>query len=185
MDSDRLSEIFKILDNENHLLERADQKAISMLSVLGVFMVFFIVYYRLIPVNIVSVALISIYFLSALMAILSLIMTVRPRIRQSENDEAEDDEKMQVSEPGFFAGISKYPNFSAYKQALENMVKDETAVIDVYSRQIYNIARINSAKYKHIQRAVFLVIIALTTELAIITYLFIYHLGEGILPSIG
>ena len=185
MNSNKLSEILKILDNENHLLERADQKAISMLSVLGVFMVFFIVYYRLIPVNIVSVALIAIYFLSALMAILSLIMTVRPRIRQNENNEAEDGEKIQVSEPGFFAGISKYQNFSAYKQVLEDMVEDETTVIDVYARQIYNIARINSSKYKHIQHAVFFVIIALTTELAIITYLFIYHLGEGMLPSIG
>ena len=185
MTSDRLSEILRVLDNENHLLERADQKAISLLSVLGVFMVFFIVYYRLIPVNVISVVLISIYFLSALMAILSLIMTVRPRIRQSENDEAEDGDKAPASEPAFFAGISKFPNLSAYKQALENMVKDEPTTIDVYSRQIFSLARINSAKYKHIQRAVLLVIIALTTELAIITYLFIYHLGEGMLPSIG
>ena len=51
MSADRFSLVFRILDNETRLLERADQKAISLLSILGVFMVFFIVYYRLVPVN--------------------------------------------------------------------------------------------------------------------------------------
>ena len=43
MAGDKLSVVLRILDNENHLLERADQKAIALLSVLGVFMVFFVV----------------------------------------------------------------------------------------------------------------------------------------------
>ena len=81
MTGDKLSVVLRILDNENHLLERADQKAIALLSTLGVFMVFFVVYFRVIPINAITITLCSIYFFFALLSIISLIMTVRPRIR--------------------------------------------------------------------------------------------------------
>ena len=41
----RLSTLFKILDNENQILQRTDQKATTLLSILGVFMVFFIIHF--------------------------------------------------------------------------------------------------------------------------------------------
>ena len=63
-------------------------------------------------------------------------------------------------------------------------MKDETATIDVYTRQIYNLAKINSVKHKYIQRAMIFVIIAIATELAIIAYLFLVYLGEGVIPPI-
>jgi hypothetical protein len=64
------------------------------------------------------------------------------------------------------------------------MAEDEETTIDVYIRQIFSLAQVNAAKYKHIQRAILLVIIALATELALIAYLFIYHLGDGLIPPI-
>jgi hypothetical protein len=182
---DKLSTVLRILDTENRLLERADQKAISLLSILGVFMVFFIVYYRVIPVNPLTVTLIIIYFVFALLAILNLIMTVRPRIRAVQEESTTDaEETPPPCEPAFFAGICQFPKLSAYRNALENMIRDETDAINIYTRQIYSLAKINAAKYKYIQRAIFLVITAITTELAIIIYLFIVYLGEGIMPPI-
>jgi ABC-type Fe3+-siderophore transport system permease subunit len=177
--------VLRVLDTENRLLERADQKAISLLSALGVFMVFFIVYYRLIPINVFTVTLLSIYFAFSLMAIVSFILTVRPRIRLVE-EETKDTDKAVESEPAFFAGICKFPTLSAYKQALEAMIKDEASTIDVYTRQIFGLARVNAAKYRNIQRAVLLVIIALAAELALVAYLFIYYYGQGatLLPPI-
>jgi hypothetical protein len=181
----RLLYVLRVLDTENRLLERADQKAISLLSALGVFMVFFIVYYRLIPINVFTVILLSIYFVFSLMAIVSFILTVRPRIRMVE-EETEDTDKVAESEPAFFAGICKFPTLSAYRQALEAMIKDEASAIDVYTRQIFGLARVNAAKYRNIQRAVLLVIIALAAELALVAYLFIYYYGQGatLLPPI-
>ena len=64
------------------------------------------------------------------------------------------------------------------------MMKDESSVIETYSREIYNVARINSEKYRHVQRGVFLVISTLAIELAIIVYLFIFYMGEGAMPPI-
>ena len=74
----------------------------------------------------------------------------------------------------------------AYRQALEDMMKDEAAAVDVYMRQVFGLARVNAEKYKNIRRAVLLVIIALATELTLVAYLFIYYHGQGaiLLPPI-
>jgi hypothetical protein len=180
-----LLSVLRVLDAENRLLERADQKAIALLSALGVFMVFFIVWHRLIPINAFTVTLLSIYFAVSLMAIVSLILTVRPRIHSLEGIRNTD--QAVASEPAFFAGICKFPTFSAYKQALEDMVKDEASTIDVYMRQIFSLAQINQAKYKNIRRAVLFVVIALGTELALVAYLFPYYYFQGasVIPPLG
>ena len=180
-----LFSVLRILEAENRLLERADQKAISLLAALGVFMVFFIVYYRLVPINVFTVILLSIYFIFALMAIITLILTVRPRIRLIEQEPGNTD-KVTACEPAFFVGICKFPTFSAYRQALEDMMKDEAATVDVYMRQVFALARVNAEKYKNIRRAVLLVIIALAAELTLVAYLFIYYHGQGatLLPPI-
>jgi len=178
MSVNRLASVLRVLDAENRLLERADQKAISLLSALGVFMVFFVVYHRVIPINVFTVVMLSIYFVAAAIAIVSFILTVRPRIRQGE-EETGDTKKSVVGEPAFFAGICQFPTLSAYRQALENMVKDEASTIDVYTSQIFSLARVNAGKYKNIQRAVLMVIIALAVELTLVVYLSIYYYAQG------
>lgn len=180
----QLSTVLRIHDTETRLLERADQKAISLLSSLGVFMVFFIVYYRVIPVNPATVGLLSFYFLCALSAIVNLIMTVRPRIRGGESDVTGDEGSSHPCEPAFFAGICQFPTLSAYRKSLDEMTKNEAAIVDIYTRQIFSLARLNAAKYKYLRRATLLVVVALGTELAIIAYLFINYMGEGALPPI-
>ena len=183
--AEMLSSVLRVLDTENRLIERADQKAISLLSALGVFMVFFVVYFRVFPINAFTITLLCIYFVVALMAIVSLILTVRPRIRAAE-EETGDTDKAPACEPAFFVGICKFPTLSAYRQALQDVIKDETSTMNVYTRQIFSLARINAAKYKYIQRAVLLVIIALGVELALVAYLFIYYhaLGSTFLPPL-
>jgi hypothetical protein len=180
MAKDNLSIVLRILDNENKLVERADQKSISMLSILGVFMVFFIAYYRIIPINPFTVALIVLYFSFALLSIIHLIMAIRPRIRI----EREGEDRHMARDPAFFTGITSFPTPSAYKEALEELLADDSQVADVYIRQIFSVARINKAKYKFVRRGIVLVISTLTVELSIIVYLFIFHMGAGVMPSI-
>ncbi len=184
MSTPHLSIVLRILDNENRLVERADQKSISLLSILGVFMVFFIVYYRVIPMNPLTVALIVLYFIFALMSIISLIMAIRPRIRR---EKGKNDKAAAALDPAFFSGISGFPDVSAYKETLVKTLEDEASITDIYIRQIFSVARINSAKYKFVQRGVVLVIITLAIELIIITYLFAYHMSTGldIMPPIN
>jgi hypothetical protein len=180
---DKMTHVLRILDSENRLLERADSKAISLLSILGVFMVFFIVYYRIIPVNPVTVVLIIVYSVSAVLAIVNLILTVRPRIQPIAG--ASENEQAPPGEPAFFAGITAFPSLAAYRKSLDEITKDEAAMIDVYTRQIYSLAKINAVKYRHVQRAVILVVVALAAELAITAYLFVFYLGSGVMPPIS
>jgi hypothetical protein len=177
--------VLRILDNENKLSERADQKSISMLSILGVFMVFFIVHYRVIPINVFTLLIIMSYFFFALFSIVNLIMAIRPRIRK-EPIETETKNKSVVScDPAFFTGICTFPNPSAYKDALAALLQDESQVADVYVRQIFSVAQINSAKYKFVQRGMVTVIFTLVIELAMIAYLFFYYREAGQIPPIG
>ena len=180
---DKLPIILRILDNENRLLERADQKAISMLSIIGVFMVFFIVYCRVIPINYLTVIFIVIYFACALISILNLIMAMRPRIRKDENEDNFTDDTSS-GEPAFFSGICQFTNVASYKEGLDQMMKDDESIANVYIKQIFSVAKINAAKYKYVQRGIFTGIITLAMELVIIVYLFIYHLGAGHYPPI-
>ena len=184
MSEDKLSALLRIFDNETRLLERADQKSISLLSILGVFMVFFIVYYRIIPVNIITVVLASLYFLCAALAIVSLMMSVRPRIQWGSQEISGKADEIQKCEPAFFAGICEFPNFSSYKQSVETMLGDNTSVFEIYARQIYSLAHVNAAKYRHLRRATLLVVIAIALELVIIAYLFVSYMGQGALPLI-
>ena len=48
---DKRAAILRILDDQNRLVERADTKAISLLSTLGIFTVFFIAQFRSIPIS--------------------------------------------------------------------------------------------------------------------------------------
>jgi len=183
MTSNRFLVVLRILDNETRLLERADQKAISLLSILGVFMVFFIVYYRLVPVNVFTIVVVTVYFCLALFAIWNLIMVVRPRVEGG--GQSPPSAAGARGDPTFFQGICRYPDAQAYKESLDSIVDDDESTLEMYTRQIYSLARINEAKYRYVQRGVILVIGALAAELVLIAYLFASYLGLGWMPSVG
>lgn len=175
--------VLRILDNENRITDRADQKAISLLSILGVFMVFFIVYYRVIPINTFTGVLICLYFLFAALSIINLVTAIRPRILRNSGG-IEGNNNAIICDPAFFSGICSFPSLTAYKEALQDMLKDEASISNVYIHQIFNVARINSLKYKHIRRGMILVVMSLVIELLIIAYLFISYMGAGKMPPI-
>ncbi len=184
MSQDRLSVVLRILDNESQLIERADRKAIALLSIVGVFMVFFIVYHRVIPVRPVTVTLIASYFVLAILAIANLVMTVRFRIYRHEETESRGEDNTPSCDPAFFGGICKFSSLSAYRKALEDIVGDELTIFNIYSGQVFNLAQINTVKYKHLHRATFLTIATLAVELSIIIYLFASYMGVGIMPPV-
>jgi hypothetical protein len=176
--------IIKILKNENWLVERADQKAISMLSTLGVFMVFFVAYYRVFPINAFTITMITLYIVFALASIFSLIMAIRPRTNRKP-DTVTTNGKMQIADPAFYTGIVAHPNLEAFKKNLMDVLKNDESIVDMYLREVWTVAHINAAKYKYVNRGVALVIITLTIELIMIVYLFASHLAEGKIPPLS
>ena len=83
-----IAPIFQILQSEQNILQRTDQKAFTLMSILGVFMVFFIVHFLKIEINWFNVAMVIIYFVAAFIAIFNLMLVIVPRMR---NDQGHDE----------------------------------------------------------------------------------------------
>ena len=173
MSVERYNAVMKILDDQNHLSERADSKAISLLSMLGIFTVFFVSQIsNLDTEHLFMVILVVIYFISVLLAIVQIIMAISPRIRNIKKTLKANPDAKPIPQPTFFAGICNFPDPKEYKKCLDDVIKNDEEITDIYVEQIYQVAQINKTKYACVNRAVWFVVLALGSQLAIIAYVF-------------
>lgn len=156
-----LSTLFQILGNENQILMRTDQKAFTLLSILGVFMVFFIVHFLKVQMTWFIFLFVMVYFVAALVSIINLILVIVPRVRTEKTQEEE-------SNPLFFAGISQYKSASGYARHLRSIAQDREQTTNLFANQVYSLGMINTYKYKHLRNAITAFIIAISAELSII-----------------
>ena len=108
MDSTKqFNALLQVLSGEQQVIQRTDQKAFTLLSILGVFMVFFIVHFQKIQINFFVFTLMMIYFSSAMGTIYYLVRVIIPRITPHKTKiEEEGADRSEVINPTFFAGIS-------------------------------------------------------------------------------
>ena len=76
------SALLQVLAGEQQIIQRTDQKAFTLLSILGVFMVFFIVHFPKIQLTVLIFTLMMIYFTAAIGTIYSLIRVIVPRVQK-------------------------------------------------------------------------------------------------------
>lgn len=172
--------LFHILQGEQSILSRTDQKAYTLLSVLGVFMVFFIVYYRLIVVNYFIIGMLGIYLIAAFFTIWSLVRTILPRIHQESKSESETD----PLDPTYFGGIREFPTSDEYFAYLKELDarEDEAYFLKILSRQVHALANINWTKNRHLRSGMYGFIVAISTELLMILSTFIKGGLENLSP---
>ncbi len=156
-----LSTLFQILGNENQILMRTDQKAFTLLSILGVFMVFFIVHFLKVQMTWFIFLFVLVYFVAALITIINLILVIVPRVRTEKAQEEE-------SNPLFFAGISQYKSAGGYARHLRTIAQDREQTTTLFAKQVYSLGMINTYKYKHLKNAITAFIVAISAELSII-----------------
>ena len=156
-----LSTLFQILGNENQILMRTDQKAFTLLSILGVFMVFFIVHFLKVQMTWFIFLFVMVYFVAALVSIINLILVIVPRVHTEKTQEEE-------SNPLFFAGISQYKSAGGYARHLRSIAQDREQTTNMFAKQVYSLGMINTYKYKHLRNAITAFIIAISAELSII-----------------
>ena len=77
--------LLQVLSGEQQIIQRSDQKAFTLLSILGVFMVFFIVHFTKMQLDTLIFILIVIYFPAAMCALYFLVRVIVPRIRSHQN----------------------------------------------------------------------------------------------------
>ncbi|MFZ0454092.1 MAG: Pycsar system effector family protein [Ignavibacteriaceae bacterium] len=166
----KTSVLFEILSNEQQILQRTDQKAFTLLSILGVFSVFFIVHYTKIPPDIFNLILITLYFLSVLISIVFLLLVISPRIKDIE-ETIEQDKKAII--PTFFGGIIKYSSSAEYAKTLDTLLENPNNTYEIFAKSVYSIGRINAYKNKYFRKGIVLFSIAITLELIIIVSIYV------------
>lgn len=179
MVKDKYSVLMKILDDQNRLTDRADTKAISLLTALGLFTIIFIAQLNSITSDTIgpfTILLLVIYCISVLLAVMYIVMTISPRILTLKHV-GEQTVKTPVDQPTFFGGICKFPDANAYGQCLDNLMTSDESINDIYVHQVYEIAKINKVKYKYVGRAIFFVVITVISQVVFIAFAFAQKLA--------
>ncbi len=164
--------LFHILQSEQSILTRTDQKAYTLLSILGVFMVFFIVYFRMMVINVFIVVILTIYFGAAFLTIWSLVQTIQPRYQRGSGATDKENAKPNL-DPTYFGGVREFQTGDDYFTYLKGLEGDEDLILKILSRQIHALSAINWTKNKHLHRGVYCFIVAISTELLMILSTFI------------
>ena len=185
--------LLQVLAGEQQVIQRTDQKAFTLLSILGVFMVFFIVHFPKIQMNFFIFFMMMVYFTSAMGTIYFLVRVIVPRISKRKRSELngesksnfidkiinwiskykiqndyEDIEKDEIINPTFFAGISRFKNSSEYAIYLKSIAESEDGLYEMFASQVFALGTINQVKNENIRLALYFFISALLSELLII-----------------
>jgi hypothetical protein len=166
----KFSVLFQILGSEQQILQRADQKAFTMLSLLGVFSVFFVIHYTKIPATVLTLSVIFLYFIAILASIYFLVMVVAPRVRDTEEKTIHEDKTIV---PTFFGGIIKYKSSDDYAKNLEAALDDPEFAYEVFAKSVYSIGRINAFKNKYLKYGIYSFVIAIGLEFIVIIALYV------------
>ena len=161
--------LLQVLSGEQQVIQRTDQKAFTLLSILGVFMVFFIVHFPKIQMNIFNFLMMIIYFTSAMGTIYYLVRVIVPRIRKHKTKiEDNNIEENEIINPTFFAGISQFKTPEEYAFYLKSIAQNENQLYQMFASQVFALGKINLEKNENIRLSTFFFIAALVSELLII-----------------
>ena len=159
--------IFQILQSEQLILQRTDQKAFTLMSLLAAFMVFFIVHFSKVmdnsEINILSALMVIVYFINATFGLINLMLVIVPRIR---NDMSHED--LPKINATFFGGIVQFKNPVEYASYLAEMTEDNDNTFKMFAAQLFALGHINAYKNKHMRRAILFFGAAIFSELIII-----------------
>ena len=162
-----IAPIFFIIQSEQLILQRTDQKAFTLMSLLGVFMVFFIVHFPKVIAadnfNYLSGLMVFLYFISATLGLINLMMVIVPRVR---NDLGHED--LPEVNATFFGGITQFGNVLDYAKYLADTTDDNENTVKMFAAQLYALGHINSYKNLHMRRAIIFFGVAILSELIII-----------------
>jgi hypothetical protein len=163
MKDDVYLSLFRVLDSEQQIITRTDQKAFTMLSLMGVFMVFFLVHFTKIQIDWFNFVMLMLYLVSAILALIQLILVINPRITK-----AEDREDLPEINATYFKGIVTFKSAAEYGKYLKKIMENDTRAYTMFANQVYSVAHINDYKNGHMQLAIKFFAVAIISELLIV-----------------
>ncbi len=169
-DEKRFNLLLQILSSEQQISQRTDQKAFTLISLIGVFTVFFIIHYTKIVPSVYNSIIIFTYFFSVLIALVYLVIVISPRITGTE-ETLEEDKKALI--PTFFGGISKYKSAEDYAASFKTLMDNPDRTYHIFAKSVYSIGRINNYKNKFLRYGIYWFVIAIGLEFLIIVSLYV------------
>ena len=161
--------LFHILSSEQQILQRTDQKAFTLISLIGVFTVFFIIHYTKLEPSTFNLIFIALYFIAVLFSLTYLVIVISPRIGDVEEKIREDN--LTVS-PTFFGGIVKYKSPDEYLSILGSVLDNSGSTYSIFAKSIYSIGIINARKNKFLRFGIYWFVLAIAFEFLIIVSLY-------------
>lgn len=162
--------LFNILSSEQQILQRTDQKAFTLLSILGVFAIFFMGHYTEIPPTVFNFIFVFFYFFSVLSSIFNLLLVIVPRVLDVAGWKKKESASRRI--PTYFGGIVKFKDPKEYGDHLQELLSNTDSTYNVFVGSIYSISTINSYKNRFLKRGIIFFIIAVTSEIVIIIALY-------------
>jgi len=115
-----------------------------------------------------SFIMVLVYFLSAFLAIIHLVLVIMPRLRKNSGISNEDDESKYLTNPTFFGGISQFKDEIEYSKYFKEVFSDHELTYQMFANQVYALGKINASKNKDLKRAILFFSAAIVSELFII-----------------
>lgn len=165
--------LLQIFSSEQQILQRSDQKAFTLLSLIGVFSVFFIVHYTQIKPNVLNLVFFTLYFVMVFISIIQLMLVIAPRIKINNESVKLDNTSLGLT---FFGGIARLKSAEEYAEQLEKILGSSENMAQVFSESIFSLGKINAYKNKYLRRGIIYFLLSLFCELAIILSLFVEKL---------
>ncbi len=165
------SALLQVLSGEQQVIQRTDQKAFTLLSVLGVFMVFFIVHFPKLSsnMNLIIFSLMMIYMISAMGTIYFLVRVIVPRIKNNKVEtDGKHTKKVEIINPTFFAGISQFKTSNEYAKYFKSVTSSDEQLYNMFASQVFALGQINNTKNINIRKSIYFFISALISELLMI-----------------
>ena len=163
--------LFQVLSNEQQLLQRADQKAYTMLSIIAVWMMFFIVHYMKVPPYKYVLVFMGAYFVFAMCSIGLLLAVITPRVTHT----LVETKGTRRINPTFFAGIVQFKSPEEFSRSLHEAAQDDEHMYAMFADSVYRIAHINKAKSVNLRRAIFAFVIAVVVEFCLVFYVYMHQ----------
>ena len=163
MNNNSFKALFQVLSSEQQIIIRTDQKAFTLLSILGVFMVFFIIHFLKIQINWFTFILVFVYFIAAFISIFYLVLVIVPRVRSDMIKETNPEINAT-----FFGGISQFSTAADYANYLSEIADNDEKTYNMFATQVFALGKINSYKNHNLKKAILYFALAITSELLII-----------------
>jgi uncharacterized membrane protein len=166
---DEFTHLLQILSSEQQISQRTDQKALHLLSALGVVLVFFLVHFNKIPPTPLTFGIIVCYLIMAFGTLGALCLVIVPRLR---NLDFYTDPKKIIKNPAFFGGISQFDTQEEYEAKLHEVLGNPEMVFHIFADSIFAVGKINAFKNVWVRRGMvsFLVALALELTLVVVVY---------------